>query len=346
MKKFFNQKIKIGKTILGKKFKTFIIAEIGINHKGKFKVCKQMIAQAKRSGADAAKIQIVNPEESYEKKTKSYDLFRKAQLTYKELVKLKKFAQKLDIILFATPGDLHSLSIIKKLKFPLIKISSSNLNNHLLVEQILKSKLPVIASTGMAQFNEIKNFLQTAKNFKNKNIILLSCKSVYPAKDAILNLKSILSIKKSFKTITGYSDHTEDELSCMIAVASGAQVIEKHFTVDKKIRFADYKISSDPQKFKLMVNKIRRIELMLGNGKILPSKEEFKNRHKFRRFIVAKSNIKKGETFKLHNITLKRILPRKKALNSDFLKKIIGKKSKMNIKKNEIIKKNSFYYEK
>ena len=345
MKKFFNQKIKIGKTFIGEKFKTFIIAEIGINHKGSFNVCKQMIAEAKKSGASAAKIQIANPEESYEKKTKSYELFKKAELTYKELVKLKKFAKKLNILLFATPGDLSSFSIIKKLKFPLVKISSSNLNNYILVEQILKSKLPVIASTGMAQYSEIKNFLRTAKNFRNRNIILLSCKSVYPAKDTLLNLKSISSIKKSFKTITGYSDHTEDELSCMTAVALGAQVIEKHFTSDKKIKFADYQISSEPQNFKSMVSKIKRIELMLGNGKILPSKDELKNRYKFRRFLVAKSNIKKGETFKFSNITLKRILPQKKSLSSDFLKKIIGKKSKINIKKNEIVKKNSFNYE-
>ena len=311
MKKFFNQKIKIGKTFIGEKFKTFIIAEIGINHKGSFNVCKQMIAEAKKSGASAAKIQIANPEESYEKKTNSYELFKKAELTYKELVKLKKFAKKLNILLFATPGDLSSFSIIKKLKFPLVKISSSNLNNYILVEQILKSKLPVIASTGMAQYSEIKNFLRTAKNFRNRNIILLSCKSVYPAKDTLLNLKSISSIKKSFKTITGYSDHTEDELSCMTAVALGAQVIEKHFTSDKKIKFADYQISSEPQNFKSMVSKIKRIELMLGNGKILPSKDELKNRYKFRRFLVAKSNIKKGETFKFSNITLKRILPQK-----------------------------------
>ena len=158
MKKFFNQKIKIGKTFIGEKFKTFIIAEIGINHKGSFNVCKQMIAEAKKSGASAAKIQIANPEESYEKKTNSYELFKKAELTYKELVKLKKFAKKLNILLFATPGDLSSFSIIKKLKFPLVKISSSNLNNYILVEQILKSKLPVIASTGMAQYSEIKIF--------------------------------------------------------------------------------------------------------------------------------------------------------------------------------------------
>ena len=304
-----------------------------------------MIAEAKKSGASAAKIQIANPEESYEKKTNSYELFKKAELTYKELVKLKKFAKKLNILLFATPGDLSSFSIIKKLKFPLVKISSSNLNNYILVEQILKSKLPVIASTGMAQYSEIKNFLRTAKNFRNRNIILLSCKSVYPAKDTLLNLKSISSIKKSFKTITGYSDHTEDELSCMTAVALGAQVIEKNFTSDKKIKFADYQISSEPQNFKSMVSKIKRIELMLGNGKILPSKDELKNRYKFRRFLVAKSNIKKGETFKFSNITLKRILPQKKSLSSDFLKKIIGKKSKINIKKNDIVKKNSFNYE-
>lgn len=346
MKKFFNQRIKIGKNIIGEKCKTFIIAEVGINHKGNFKICKQMFVDAKKSGANAVKIQIVNHEDSYEKKTKSYDLFKKAELTYKELVKLKKFAKKLNILLFATPGDLLSLSIIKSLKFPLIKISSSNLNNYILVEQILKSKLPVIASTGMAQYSEIRNFIQSAKKFKNRNIILLSCKSVYPAKDAILNLKSISSIKKSFKAITGYSDHTEDELSCMTAVASGAQVIEKHFTSDKNIKFADYKISSDPINFKSMVNKIRRIELMLGNGKILPSKEELKNSYKFRRFLVAKNNIKKGETFKLTNLTLKRILPKKNALTADFLKKIIGKKSKTNIKKNKIVKKNSFNYEK
>ena len=194
----------------------------------------------------------------------------------------------------------------------------------------------------MAYLNEIKNFLKAAKKHKNKKIILLSCKSIYPVNDALLNLKSISTIKKLFNTIVGYSDHTQDELSCLTAVALGAKVIEKHFTSDHKIKFADYKISSNPSKFKEMVKNIRRIELMRGNGEINPSKEEIFNRLKFRRYLVAKNEIVKGEIFKLSNISVKRIMPNKTALHSGYLKKIIGKKSKLNIKKDTAIIKKFF----
>ena len=342
MTKFFKNIIKIKSNLIGQNVRTFIIAEIGINHKGSLKNCKKMLLDAKRAGADAVKIQIVNHEESYQRKTKSFSLFKKASLSFNDLLELKKFAKKKNILLFATPGDISSLEVIKKLRFPLIKISSSNFNNVPLINKILKTGLPVIASTGMANLNEIKNFLKAAKKHKNNKIILLSCKSIYPVNDALLNLKSISTIKKLFNTIVGYSDHTQDELSCLTAVALGAKVIEKHFTSDHKIKFADYKISSNPSKFKEMVKNIRRIELMRGNGEINPSKEEIFNRLRFRRYLVAKNEIVKGEIFKLSNISVKRIIPNKTALHSGYLKKIIGKKSKLNIKKDTAIIKKFF----
>ncbi len=323
--------------------KVFIIAEIGINHLGSLTLCKKLIYKAKLSGADSVKLQISNPEYSYDKNTNSYKIFKKNQLTFDNLKKIKNYCKKLKIIIFATPGDFQSLNLIKKLNFPAIKISSGLMNNEALIFEIAKYKKPVIFSTGMAYLKEIKRTVSILKNFKNSNFAILRCTSIYPCSPKYLNLNSIKSLQKNFPKIPiGYSDHTTGIDACIAAVALGAKVIEKHITLKSNLKVPDKKVSIDPTKFKSLVERIRYIEKTLGNENIFPNKLELKKRGLYHRSLITVKKILKGQTFSLENIALKRSKGISKGLHPKFFFKIIGKKSIKNFKSGEKIIKSNF----
>tara|TARA_E500000178_G_C16958713_1_gene724957 strand:- start:126 stop:1136 length:1011 start_codon:yes stop_codon:yes gene_type:complete len=326
---------KIGKKLIGGK-RVFIIAEIGVNHNGNLSNCKNLVKRAKSSGADAVKLQIINPEESYSKSTKSYRTFKKNYLNYEEIKKIKSYAKKLSIILFATPGDFSSLSIIKKLNFPAIKISSGLLTNIPLIIEASKLKIPMIVSTGFANMNEIKEAVNKIKKIHNK-IAILRCTSIYPVSHENLNLLSILNLKKNFNNIVGYSDHSLGDLACLTAVSLGSKIIEKHFTLDKKQPGADHKLSSTPEEFKLMVEKIRIIEKSLGDNNIFPTKIETKLKKFYHRTIIASCTIFKNQKLSRDNIALKRTNKIGTRIHPREFFNIIGKTSKKKITKDEII---------
>ena len=326
---------KIGNKIIGKK-RVFVIAEIGVNHNGSLSVCKNLIKKAKISGADAVKLQIINAEESYSKSTKSYKIFKKNFLNYEEIKKIKSYAKKLNIILFATPGDFSSLSIIKKLNFPAIKISSGLLTNIPLIVEASKLKKPMIVSTGFANLNEIRETVNKIKKIHNK-IVILRCTSIYPASNENLNLLSILTLKKKFNAIVGYSDHSLGNLACLTAVSLGAKIIEKHFTLNKKQTGADHKRSSAPKEFKLLVDQIRMIEKSLGENNVFPTKIETKLKKFYHRTIIASRTIFKNQKLNKDNISLKRTNKNGQRMHPREYFNIIGKKSKKKISKDEII---------
>jgi len=324
---------KIENKIVGRENPTFIIAEIGINHKGSLSLCKKLVSEAKKAGADAVKLQIVDPLYSYCKNTSSYKIFKKNNLTYENLLKIKKFCKKKKIILFATPGDFKSLGVIKKLKFPAIKISSGLITNYPLIAEAAKTKLPIIISTGMTYLDEIEKAVKIIKKNRNKNYAILKCTSLYPSPSSEINLKAIKNLSSKFDNVPiGYSDHTKNYDACLGAVSLGAKLIEKHITLDKKIIVPDQKVSADPKEFRQMVKSIRNIERLLGKKDISPSKKEIKNRNIYRRSIMSVRDIKKGETLDLKNISLKRSKGLKFGLPPDDFFKVIGKKIKKTIK--------------
>ncbi len=327
--------IKIRNCIIGKN-KTFIIAEIGINHNGKLSVAKKLINAAKKSGADAAKIQIINPEDSYDKSTKSYKIFKKNLLTFNELKELSKYSKKKGLLLFATPGDFSSLKIIKKLKFPLIKISSGLITNIPLITEAAKLKKPIIISTGFATIDEINEAVKNIKKYHNK-LGILRCTSLYPAKNENLNLSSINTLKNNFKHIIGYSDHSLGDLACLTAVSLGSKIIEKHFTLNKKQSGADHRLSMTPPEFKLMVKKIRLIEKSLGDNNVFPTHIEAKMKKFYHRTIVANKTILKNQKINKDNISLKRTNKKGKKIHPREYFNVIQKKSKKKINKDEII---------
>ena len=343
IKKKISRRFKIKDLINRNFFKTFIVAEIGINHDGDFRKCKKLIDVSSKAGADAVKLQTINPKESYHENTKSFKAFKNKDFSLKELMLLKKFAEKRKIILFSTPGDIPSLEKISKAGFKLVKISSGLCTNLPLIEATAKKKIPMIISTGMTYLDEIKNAIQSAKKYNNFCVGLLKCTSLYPANDTQINLNSIRALEKKFNIPVGFSDHTLDDLAACASIAKGGKIIEKHITLNKKLDGADHKISLNPLEFKKMVEKIRRVEKLLGSEKISPTKEEINKKNTTQRYIFSKIKITKGKKINLNNVVFKRSnLKKNNTLKAQMFNKYKKIKVKKNIQKNTIIKSSFF----
>ena len=334
------------------KKKTIIIAEIGPNHNGSLKIAKNLIREAKKSGADYVKFQTFITEEiiiknaekaSYQKKNSKkkenqFDMLKKLELNFKSFEILKNYAQKQKIKFLTTCFDSKSLKFIKKFNMDYYKIASGEINNFPLIKDICKHAKKVILSTGMSNYDEVKktvNFILKNK-IKKKNITLLHCNTEYPTPLEDVNLNSMVEMSKKLKIHNfGYSDHTLNDIVALSAVSLGAKFIEKHFTLNRKMKGPDHAASMEPKEFKLMVNKIRDIEKILGSKKKFVTKSEKKNRLIARRSIVANSNINKGEKFSLQNLSIKRP---GKGLEPKRIFNLLGKKSKKNYIKDDFIK--------
>jgi len=313
-----------------------IIAEIGINHGGDFNHCSKLITAASSSGANSVKLQIVDPKMSYMKNTISYNTFKDSSLSYDELNDLMQLSREKNIDLFSTPGDFKSLEVMLKLGMNKIKISSGLMTNYPLIEESIKTKLPLIISTGMAEENEIDELVSFLEQKNAQDISLLKCTSVYPSPTEILNLNGIRYLKKKYPNYSiGYSDHCLNPLACMSAVAIGAEVIEKHFTLNKKLKGPDHSSSLEPDELTKMIKAIRNIEISLGHGKKIPSISEKKNITIARKSIVAKKEILKGQLFTLKNLAVKR--PYKGVSPMNWYK-IIGKRAKKYYRPDDFIK--------
>ena len=331
-----NKFFKIGNNYIGEGKKVFIIAEIGVNHEGNFKKCVSLFEHAKFSGADAVKLQTVDIEKNYAKGTDSYNEFKNTDFTNEEFYKLSLIAKKLGLSFFTTPGDFESVDKCKKYGSQAIKISSGLITHLPLIEYASKKQLPIIISTGMAYQREIKNAFASTKN--NSSVALLKCTSLYPAPDNTLNIRGILNLKKKYKVPVGFSDHTLDDLSAYIAILSGASILEKHFTFNKKRKGKDHEISMEPKEFKNMCVNIRRIENILGKNLIGPSQYEKKLRPLRHRTLIANRYIEKDEIFNLENVGFKRTMQNKKGLSPIYFRTIAGKKNKKKLKPNQPIK--------
>jgi len=324
--------MKIGKRIIGEGKSTFVIAEIGINHNGKLDLALRMIKVAAQCGADAVKFQIVDPDEAYGVNTLSHQIFTKYRLSVEDYQRLCRCAAAEKIIIFATPGDLTSLELMRKLKMPLLKISSSSLTNYVLIRECVKTKLPLIISTGMSYLAEVQRTVEAVRALGGKNLGLLHCVSEYPTPFSSVNLNAMQEMASTFHCLVGYSDHTEGNLASITAVAMGATMIEKHFTLSKKLRGPDHQFSSDPVQFKKMVEEIRNIEVLKGSEVKRPTLAEKSCRKKFRRFIVARENIDKGSLLMPNMLTIKRI-KKGQHLSPFEVDEIIGKTVNKYIKK-------------
>ncbi len=331
-----------------KKKPTNIIAEIGVNHNGSISRAKKMIDILSSLKVNYAKFQLYNSENLVIKKTKQANYQRKNSLEKSQYAMLKKYEinekflnevisycklRKIDFL--ASVFDLESLNLLLKKKIKCLKIASGEINNYPLLEKISQCKLKVFLSTGMSNIKEIKQTIEVLNKYKKNKITLMHCTTSYPTKLEEVNLNVMNEFKKIFKLDIGYSDHTiGNEVSCA-AVALGANVIEKHFTLNKRLRGPDHSASAEPKEFKDLIDKIRKTEIFLGSSKKKITKSERNNFKYARKSIYAKKDIKKNDLFTAENlITMRPAL----GLSPMKWNQIINKKAKKNYKKNELIK--------
>jgi pseudaminic acid synthase len=321
----------------------FVIAEISANHGQDFKRALRLIEKAGDCGADAVKFQAytpdtltINADNKYFRIKHPkwggqtlYELYKKAYTPWKWFKKLKKVADDSGILFFATAFDKTSVDFLEELNVRFHKISSFELVDLALIEYAAKTKKPLIMSTGMADICEIQEAVTIARNAGAKEIVLLKCVSSYPARPEEMNLKTIPHMKELFGCPVGISDHSLGIGASVCAVALGADVIEKHFILSRKIKTADSFFSIEPEELKELVTNIRIAEKALGKVYYGLTKEESKSKV-FRRSLFAVKDIKKGEVFSQENV--KSIRP-SDGLKPKYIAAILGRKAKRDIKK-------------
>ena len=300
----------------------FIIAEAGVNHNGSLKLAEELIDAAAKSGADAVKFQTFKAENlvsktaekaDYQKKTtdtseSQFDMIKKLELdisTHKELL---TYCQEKGIMFLSTPFDHDSINLLTDLGLQIFKIPSGEITNLPYLRHIGSLGKKVVLSTGMSTLQEVENALTilTGTGTKKENITILHANTMYPTPMEDVNLKAMLTIQKELDIAVGYSDHTIGIEVDIAAVAMGASIIEKHFTLDKTMDGPDHKSSLEPEELKSMVVAIRNIEKALGVYEKKPSPSESVNMKVARKSIVASQNIRKGEGLTENNITVKR----------------------------------------
>jgi N,N'-diacetyllegionaminate synthase len=263
-------------------------------------------------------------------------MLKKLELSFDDFIVLKEYCDKSGIMFLSTPFDFESIDFLNSLGLEIFKIPSGEITNLPYLEKIGKLRKKVILSTGMADLGEIEDALDilTSCGTKKEDITILHCNTEYPTPYEDVNLLAMLTIKEAFKVKVGYSDHTLGIEVPIAAVALGASVIEKHFTLDRNMQGPDHKSSLEPNELKAMVKAIRNVEKALGDGIKKPSPSEIKNKIIVRRSIVAKRNIKRGEIFNEENITVKRPAT---GISPMRWYEILGKTATRDYKEDEII---------
>jgi len=340
--------IKIADRLVGECQPCFIIAEAGVNHNGDANLAKKLIDVAKEAGADAVKFQTFKAEEvvtqsaekaGYQKKTtgaeeSQHDMLKRLELSEEAHCGLRSYADQRGITFLSTPYDRESVDFLVKLGVPALKVSSADITNHPLLSHIAAQNIPIILSTGMSTLGEVEEAVEVIVNSGNEQIILLHCNFNYPARVEDINLRAMNTLKQAFGFPVGYSDHTLGIEVPLAAVALGAVVIEKHFTLDRNLPGPDHRASLEPDELKEMVTNIRNVEQALGSSVKQPSGEEKRNREVCRRSLVAAVDIPQGAIITDDMLAAKRpgtgISPR-------HVKALVGRKVVVSIKKDELI---------
>ncbi|SFV50859.1 N-acetylneuraminate synthase [hydrothermal vent metagenome] len=328
----------------------FIIAEAGVNHNGSIELAKQLIDVASNAGADAVKFQTFKAEKLVSSKApkaqyqtenddtdeSQLDMLKKLELDTKTHQELIKYSKSKNIMFLSTPFDLESINLLNTLGLKIFKIPSGEITNLPYLQKIGSLNKEIILSTGMADMHEISDALDIliSAGTNKEKITVLHANTMYPTPMEDVNLNAMLSIAKEFNVAFGYSDHTLGIEVDIAAVALGAGIIEKHFTLDKTMSGPDHKASLEPDELIAMVSAIRNIEIALGSYQKKPSKSETPNIIIARKSIVASKDIDIGEIFSENNLTTKRPAT---GLTPMKWNDIIGTKAKQNYKIDDLI---------
>lgn len=300
--------------------KVFIIAEAGVNHNGDLQNALKLVDVAVAAGADAVKFQTFKSgectgkfavkvdylENTTQETQTRFELTQSLILPFEQFIKIKEYCESKNILFLTTPDGQESLDFITdRLNVPIIKVSSTELTNLKFIEMIAAKGLPIILSTGIGNLGEIEKALEVIEPY-NIETTILHCTSEYPAPIDEVNIKAMKTISKAFGIKVGFSDHTVGNEASIAAVALGATVIEKHFTLDKQMPGPDHKASLDPDELSDFVKKIRNTEVLLGDGRKKASLSELKNREGIRRSVVAARPLSKGTILCEKDFTFKR----------------------------------------
>jgi N,N'-diacetyllegionaminate synthase len=298
----------------------YIIAEAGVNHNGSLEIAKNMVDSAKESGVDCIKFQtfvsknIVSKDADkaeYQKlQTDSdesqLDMLKKLELSFDDFSELSEYCKKREIEFLSTGFDFASIDFLSSIDMKKWKVPSGEITNLPYLIKIAKLNKPVILSTGMSTMEDIQLALNVLKEYGSGEITVLHCTTEYPTPFEEVNLQAMKTINNEFKVPFGYSDHTKGIEVSIAAVAMGATVIEKHFTLDRTMEGPDHKASLEPNELKALVSAIRNVEIAMGKGEKKPTESEKKNVLIARKSIIANCDIKKGDIFTNENLTVKR----------------------------------------
>jgi len=344
-----NTLITIKNKKIGKNFPVFIIAEMSANHLQKFDNAVKIIKAAKEAGADAVKLQTYTPDtitidcdnEYFQIKQGTlwdgqtlYELYKKAYTPWEWQPKLKKIADEEGLICFSSVFDKTAVDFLEGINISAYKIASFEITDIPLIEYVASKGKPVIISTGIATLSDIEEAVNACKGMGNNQIALLKCTSAYPAPLEEINLNTIPNLADTFKTVVGLSGHTLGISAPIASVALGACIIEKHFTLDRKLGGPDVAFSLEPAEFKAMVKSVREVEKALGEVSY-DLTEKMKKSREFSRSLFVVKDIKAGETFTEENI---RSIRPGYGLHTRYLKDVLGKRTTQDIKEGTPLK--------
>ncbi|MHA2425491.1 MAG: N-acetylneuraminate synthase [Candidatus Thorarchaeota archaeon] len=335
------QKIQIGGLTIGEGEPVFIIAEAGVNHNGDIKLAKKLIDAAVDAGVDAVKFQTFKTEnlttrdagmakyqvDNIGETSSQYEMIQKLELSFEAFTELKQYCDSKDILFLSTPHTHDAMTFLDSL-VPAFKIGSGDLTNLPFLRDLADLKKPLILSTGMSTLDEVQEAVSAVLDSGNKALILLHCVTNYPADIEDMNLKAMETLRNEFNLIVGFSDHSEGHVASVAAVALGALVLEKHFTLDKDLPGPDHKASLDPTQLKAYVTAIRKTEASLGDGVKKPAPCEVSIKEVARKSLVASTDIVAGTKIEESMVCIKRpgngIAPK-------YLDRLVGKRAKVDI---------------
>lgn len=323
--------------------KTFIVAELSANHQGSKAVAIETIRAAKKAGADAVKLQTytadtltLNCRNEYFKVKGGlwdqyclYDLYQEAYTPWEWHEELFRVAREEGLVCFSTPFDRTAVDFLESLQNPIYKIASFEITDPALIEYVAGKRKPMIISTGIALKEEIQLAVETCRKAGNTDVTLLKCTSAYPATAEEANLRTLSDMKREFQVEIGVSDHSLGDIVALTAVALGAKVVEKHFILDRRMGGADAAFSMEPEEFKRMCERIREVEMALGEVYYPEKPENIKGREFCRSLFVAK-DMKAGEMITEENV---RSVRPGFGLSPKYLSRILGKRVNRDLEK-------------
>ena len=314
------QSVEISKKLIGPGQPVFVIAEAGVNHNGDLKMARALIDVAVDAGADAVKFQTFRadqlatpdaPKAEYQLQTtgdseSQLEMLRRLELSAEAHRELQSYCHERGIIFLSTPFDEEAVDLLDELGVPAFKISSGDLTNSPLLEYVASKGKPVILSTGMSELSELIEAVSVLNTAGCENPVLLHCVSSYPTDAAEVNLRAMQTLRSAFDVPVGFSDHTKGIDVALAAVALGACVIEKHFTLDRTLPGPDHRTSLEPAELRELVRSIRRVETALGSGRKVPTAKEIETAKVARRSLVAARDIPAGAKLEREMVVMRR----------------------------------------